>query len=91
MKKDTSDSKFSEVARGICAKIEATGFKIDRKSITGHDSCLFQSIRKDGVAAIDIHRSGRLTVMRAENGLFRIHGFDMDEVEAAVTTLVSGT
>lgn len=91
MKTDTSDAKFSETVRGIFTKIEAAGFRIDRKSITGHDSCLFQSIRKDGMAAIDIHRSGRLTVMRADDGFFRIHGFDMNEVEAAVTTLVAVT
>ena len=63
------------------------GFKINRESQTSHGSTLFQSF-EDGVAAIDVHESGRLTVMKSKDGKQEIYGFASEEREKAIETLL---
>ena len=60
-------------------------FRIDRKSVTGHGSTLFQSF--EPLRAIDVHPSGRLTVMKEDNGVNSVYGFD--DLDEAVETLIS--
>ena len=59
-------------------------FRIDRKSVTGHGSTLFQSF--EPLRAIDVHPSGRFTVMRTDGEVNEIFGFD--DLDEAVEALV---
>lgn len=83
-----TDVEFRDLVVKIKKEIEKN-LKIDRTSKTGHDSFLFQSF-SNGLSAIDIHRSGRLVVMKSRDEINRIYSYPEEDYKEAVEMMAFG-
>ena len=83
-----TDVEFRDLVLKIKKEIEKN-VKIDRTSKSEHDSFLFQSF-SNGLKAIDIHRSGRLVVMKSRDGMNRIYSYPEESYKEAVDMMIFG-